>query len=853
MSSGKGGSKSQITGYRYFMALHSGLCRGPINALREIRVGDLVAWLGEITFSQFGDIDVPYLFGGDTKEGGIKGTFKAYLGEADQTIDSVVTDNIEGGFPVPGWRGVSSVFYYGQIGSNNPYPKPWKFRVSRTTAGWDDDDPWEPDLASLSASANPVTTVSFNRQPRSGETIMVGDQTLRFVTNYYPWPHTQIAGTVEETAARWANNLNAHTNETYDVTATASGSLVTLQFPTTVAVTSAGSFLGEWVTIVQNSGDISGMNPAHILFECATNSVWGRGLPRSLIDIASFRAAALTMIDEGFAMCIRWNRQEDIDKFVQLVVSHIGAAVYFDRRTGLLTLKLIRADYDADSLEIFSFDHGILEITEDTSSSADTSYNEIIVAFVDPVSGKKGMVRAQDLASFQSLGSVISTTVEYLGCPTAALAARLAQRDLQISSSDLRRFKIKMDRHGWDISPAGVFRIQVPSRGIGNMILRAGSIEDGTLEDGTITIDAVQDVFGMPKVSFVTPQQSFWTPTDRAAQAIDERYVGEETYFDLAQNAPPSEQQILQHDTGFIKVFAESPSSATIDYTLITKFSSDANYPQDGTVAGFDAGSNLAEGIGPYDTDITFDEGTELLDEIVPGIPVLLVDSDKVEEYCRLDAFDRLLGTATIARGCIDTVPHRFAKGSKLWFQSHMPTTDFRSYSNGEIINTKLLSRTSAELLNPLFAPTDIVTIGGRQGRPYPPGNVQVNGILVFNVHLILDEDLAFTWAHRDRVVEGDFLLEHGAGSTGPEPGTSYNIRVYDGGTGATLLRSDNTTGPNWTYTAAMNAADGNLNSYWFELESMRDGLVSWQKYRFKIAKSIGFNQGFNWNFDGTA
>jgi hypothetical protein len=60
-----------------------------------------------------------------------------------------------------------------------------------------------------------------------------------------------------------------------------------------------------------------------------------------------------------------------------------------------------------------------LDVTEDQVSSRDTMVNEVIVSFNDPVSDKIGSVRVQNLASFQSIGSVVSTTVEYLGCATA--------------------------------------------------------------------------------------------------------------------------------------------------------------------------------------------------------------------------------------------------------------------------------------------------------------------------------------------------------------------------------------------------------------------------------------------------
>jgi len=53
------------------------------------------------------------------------------------------------------------------------------------------------------------------------------------------------------------------------------------------------------------------------------------------------------------------------------------------------------------------------------------------------------------------------------------------------------------------------------------------------------------------------------------------------------------------------------------------------------------------------------------------------------------------------------------------------------------------------------------------------------------NVTLVDDGDIAFTWAHRDRVTQGDFMLEHEAASR-TRVGTTYNVRIYNG---ITLIR----------------------------------------------------------------
>jgi hypothetical protein len=730
----KSGGTSQVVGYRYYMSIHMGVSRGPVNELVAIKVGDILAWNGaidppgQVLDNVIFDINKPDLFGGDDKEGGIKGTLAVLMGAADQTVPTIINDHLPG--LRPAWRGVTSLFYYGRVTSNNPYPKPWKMRVRRYTAGWDRNEPWNIDTCRI---------------------------------------------------------------------------------------------------LMGPDSDIHAMNPAHIIYECATNRAWGRGLPAALIDDSAFTAAADILFDEGFGLCLRWNREDDIDKFVQTVINHIGGVIYIDRTTGLLTLKLIRKDYTVEALPLFDFNSGLLDISEDQSSATDTSFNEVVVTYHDPLTDEDGQVRVQDLASIQSLGVTISTSVEYPGCPTADLALRLAQRDVEMQSRELRRLTVKLDRAAWAIPPGGAFRISAHSRGIHELVLRAGRIDEAS--DGSITITAVEDVFSLDVASFVSVEPSAWIPPDRTAHVVDVRRIEEMTYKDLAENLTAANLATVQPDSGSIKVFAQPPNSDSQDYVIASKVGAE-DWVERG-INSWDPVYELVDPIGYYDTGLSITAITSLFDiasEIEVGSAVLIDD-----EYMRVDAIDTEAGTATVARGVADTLPAPHDASVVVWFETAMPAGDGREYASGETVFVKLLTRTSTDKLPMDDAPIDDIDIGGRQGRPYPPGNFQINGTPFADVTTgtAAGADIVFTWAHRDRITQGNFLLEHEAVSTGPEAGTTYTIRVYNG---VTLLRTvAGISADTWTYTNAMFATDGSISRLTFELESVRDIYVSWQKYRWTL------------------
>lgn len=152
-------SKPQTIGYRYFMGIHMGLCRGPINELREIRVGDRTAWRGAALGQARWLINASSLFGGDEGEGGIYGTIDMMLGTETQPVNPRVKRML-GSALVPAFRGITTLFYDGLVSSMNPYPKAWAFRVRRVTAGWDGDIVWYPEKSVIWQGDNTISSMN---------------------------------------------------------------------------------------------------------------------------------------------------------------------------------------------------------------------------------------------------------------------------------------------------------------------------------------------------------------------------------------------------------------------------------------------------------------------------------------------------------------------------------------------------------------------------------------------------------------------------------------------------------------------------------------------------------------------
>ena len=754
-----GGGKKATVGYRYYMSIHMGLCRGPIDELVQINAGDVRAWpiadgdsnvtsglmftaqgpngmaVGQFedgssvminpgpntinTISDSGSyrINAPNLFGGDKKEGGISGSLTSMLGGSGQLVLPWIK-NLMGGL-VPDFRGVTTLFFDGLLTSLNPYPKKWTFRVRRTHRGWD-GNVWEPDLCAI------------------------------------------------------------------------------------------------WM----RRGTIKAMNGAHILYECITNRDWGRGLPRSVIRNDRWVATATTLFNENFGLCLRYSRQSDLSEFMQSVLDHIGATLYPDRETGQLCLDLLRGDYNYADLPLFTYNSGLISIEDDATNAQDDLINEVIVKWTDSITGKERSSRVQNLASHQAMGAANSSSTSLPGLPAADIALRVAQRNLKAGATSLKRFKLILDKRAWRMVTGDVFRISAPDHNIFNMVLRAGRMR--TTEDGKIAVDAVMDVFGMPSTSYVSNQSSEWAPLSRSAVIAETRLVREASYLELARTQNPGDLNAADPMSGMIMTFAAKPTVMSQGYNLLTRAAgSDTSNRGAGTFAPV---VTLGAPLGALQTTLTFSDAADL------GLVTIGSMGVFGNEICRITEVSVGNQTIGIARGCADTIPKFHGAGERMFIVDNEFGGDEIEYVAGDTVDVKILPFTSTSELDPNLAPTNTVNIIARQGCPYPPGNVLVNGNPFTASHS--GSSINITWAHRNRVTQQDRLIPHESASVTPEAGTTYRIRVYAGQSGAIVRTEQGIAGTSFTYTAAMANADGTTTP-WFELDTVRNTLTSMDRYRF--------------------
>jgi len=257
--------------------------------------------------------------------------------------------------------------------------------------------------------------------------------------------------------------------------------------------------------------DIDGdANPANMLYEILHDEVWGLGIADERgIDRASFVAAGQTLAAEQLGLSMVLDGAREAKEVIEEILRHIDGVLALNPDTGLLELRLIRGDYVVDDLPEF----GPNEIRSLTFSrpALDTLSNSARATFPNRSERYKAcVVTAQDLAGIQQRGAEVVEDVSYPAVTNAALAQRLAARDLKVVSYPWARVTFSVDRSAWNLRQGSAFRLTWPDLGISSMVCRVSRIAPGDLLKSEITVDAIEDVFGVSWTAYGPIPQSGW-------------------------------------------------------------------------------------------------------------------------------------------------------------------------------------------------------------------------------------------------------------------------------------------------------------------------------------------------------
>lgn len=572
---------------------------------------------------------------------------------------------------------------------------------------------------------------------------------------------------------------------------------------------------GNTAVIVSDDG-YRNSNPANMVFEVLTNRTWGMGGSIELLNMDMLQAAAATLFDEDFGLSILWTKQSTAEDFIQEICDHVQGMLYFNPFTGLIDFKLIRNDYDKNTLP---------EVGPDTAKLMQfrrplwgETVNEITVTWTRPKTEQEETITFQDIGNIAMQGEVVSENRNYYGIRTRKLAQYVGERDIVSAASPLVTAQIKVNRREWNYLPGQCIRFTWPAHGIVRMVMRVMHIDWGRPDNAEITVDLMEDVFAAEYAEFGPPGEEEWTdprqdPDSDIVENIPVKFVAP-PYSVVQQLAAESSSPIDIGDDRYPEIIIGalmSPLPKDEDYEGQEDVQSFImNVPDvlpNGDPTWTSAGEKTLTGRAKLTVALT-EEVTSILEfderyggpgPAVGGIAVIGTEAtdEWVEEWVLVT---QKISTTRwrVQRGILDTIPRDWGVGSVVWFigpDSDVYDPSARIANENELY--KLQPRTSGGIRKLALVPVSTTTRPDRVYRPYRPANCKIENVMFGTEdqsqqhdpagegddydHVPRDFTITVSWANRHREMEDTIFRKWDDGNVAPEAGQTTEIIVFAG------------------------------------------------------------------------
>jgi len=770
-----------VAGYKYFLGIQMTLAQGVVDDVVGLEAGNKSVPFTKSTAADLITltIDAANLFGGTAAggEGGLQGKILVYRGTATQNADPYLSQKQTGAIVISSYAGTGN----GGLSFLEPGSAGVAENVTITALS-SFDSKGNRQFSVVGSSSGGIGTASAD--------VMFSSSRLNFTITsgaiaFVPGDHWIVATQTTRVSPAYRgvcySVLKGSSSGGFYVGSTSYPkklSFVLRRLPDPFA-------WGKTDPRVNLGGDA---NPALWIYEIMTDDSNGLGILPTDIETSSFQAAAVTLKNEGLGVSMQLDSQAKADQLLGEILRHVDGIIWLDPLTGLWNITLARADYDPDTLLDLGVDD-ILDTPQFARGSWSETINQVVIKYTDRTQDfNPRSVQAQDTANIALSEEVRPQTIEFKGLSNSSSAMLVAIRVLRTLAYPLSKVTLQTTRKAWNLRIGSVFKWTWPALGVDAVIYRVTRIAFGELGDGKISIEAVEDIFGLNFAIYDAPGDSGWIdpgsalsspPAAGAFERLEEAPLGVTEnagiyVMTLVARTDPTEKsyQVWQDlgsgytETADIGAFtplgllaadysAATPARDSTGFT-IQAGGLDLSLLESSDVGGLFAGANLA-----------------LIDEELVSFRTVTVNGD---------------GTITLSdviRGAYDTIPLDHAAGARVFFVSvGAGTTQLVGYGGDD---------------------TGAGGGSGPPGAPGAPGTDGVDGSKWYEGTTVPSSGTGVDGDFYLRTTTGDVYTKTGGswgspienltgapGAPGPAPSGAANLVVAtpDGASGLSSLRA---------------------------------------------------------------
>lgn len=245
------------------------------------------------------------------------------------------------------------------------------------------------------------------------------------------------------------------------------------------------------LTIYDRIGDDA--NPIDVIWDILLTSRAKLGIDAARLDGASFVAAAVRCYQEGHGFSRSFEEDRTAAEILTEILEQVGGLIYEDTSTGLIRIKLIRADFDPTKIKKITRRN--CDSFLPTSTGWSDLPNKIRVKFLNRAKDYQ-----EDSVTAQNLGSVLvsgarEVVITMLGVCTEELATSIAERELAELSRPLMTATAIGNRELADLNPGDPVMVEWTDPDVAGIVFRVTGANRGRLQSGKVELGLIQDTF----------------------------------------------------------------------------------------------------------------------------------------------------------------------------------------------------------------------------------------------------------------------------------------------------------------------------------------------------------------------
>ncbi|MCK2116538.1 phage tail protein [Pseudomonas juntendi] len=568
-------------------------------------------------------------------------------------------------------------------------------------------------------------------------------------------------------------------------------------------------------------------NPAYVIYEFLTDQRFGASISKSLVDIATFESVAQVLLNEGYGVSGVVDSSKAALNIVDDLLKIINGNLVTDATTGRLKLKIVREDYDIATLPVVDSSN-IKNLSNFNRGSLDTAVNEVKVKYLSIADGfTERTATAQNLGLRIHKGDSDGVSYDTPSVSTAALAAKIAQREMRPLSVPLATCVVECNRSMFDAEMCDVVLLSWPPLAVENMVMRIMGVDLGSLEDSTIQLSLTQDVFGVTNTVYSDGSDKTWVkPTFDPVSPPSLQIVEAPAIFASAAGLTRS-----------LLVMAEQPSYGQ-QYKLITRQDGEgwADHGDAAFTPVFELIDTMPTGAwaaeeGPVIRGSVDELDSYSVSENRQALGILWIDGEWLSYESTIQLTNTTCRLNNIRRGLFGTLPREHQPGGKIWAVSEGHGITNGQFSTGSTVYVKTLVQTQTRRQTMDESTEQSHVVKGTNDQPFPPGHLRVNGSEGGEIN----GPAILTWRSRSggsqEVVFYDDDISQASAAT-------YEITVLHAG--QQVWQQNAVEGEAWEFTGERDANGGLLfDELTFQVRSTQPGLPSSATVEIRATRSV--------------